>query len=363
MRSHGVVVSLVLAAAVATGVACGGSSDDALFGAPPASSSSASSSAPSSSTSASSTATASSSPGVDSGAPPTAPLKTVFLVMMENHGWATVHASPSSTFINGPMTTLGAHAEAYSTPPGNHPSEPNYIWLEAGDNLGIADDAAPAKNHRSTKEHLTAQLEAAGISWKAYAEGIDADTCPLTTADGTHFDPKHTPQLYFDDVTDTNQPTSKHCVDHVRPFAELAQDLAKDQVARYNFITPNLCNDMHGETSLACPVIGNDDGLIKLGNDWLAAEIPKIQASKAYEDGGVIFVAWDEGDEPLFGDASDGPIPLFVLSPKARAGFASSTPHTHSSLLRTVQTIFGVTPYLRGAATSNDLSEMFTSFP
>jgi hypothetical protein len=305
------------------------------------------------------------------GTPPatsSGPLQTVFLIMLENHGWATIKNSPSASYIVNTLAKQGAHAEQYYTPPDLHPSEPNYIWLEAGDNLGITSDGPPADNHQATTEHLTTMLEAKGITWKAYAESIEADAsgveptvCPLEKV-GSSYDPKHTPQLYFDDVTNTNDPSSTHCKDHVKPYAALAKDLAANTVARYNFITPNLCNDMHGETALGCNVLQSD--MIKKGDDWLAAEVPKILASAAYKNDGVLFVVWDEGDATGFPPKSDdGPIPLLVMSPKAKAGFGSNTKFTHSSLLRTLQEIFGVTPFLRGAATSNDLSELFTSFP
>lgn len=155
-----------------------------------------------------------------------------------------------------------------------------YIWPDAGDSLGIANDAAPSSNRRATKHHLTAQLEAKKIPWKAYAEGISATGCPLT-ASGL-YDPKHTPQLYFDDVTDTNQASSAYCQAHVRPFTEFETDLGANTVARYNFITPNLCDDMHGNGfSGACSLLAKDAGEIKLGDDWLAANVPKILASQA----------------------------------------------------------------------------------
>jgi phosphatidylinositol-3-phosphatase len=295
------------------------------------------------------------------GAKPSTGIKTVFVIMMENHSWSTIKAAgTSSTYIVGTMLPMGAHAEAYSTPPGNHPSEPNYIWLEAGDNLGITNDAAPSANHQATKDHLTAQLEAKNIAWKAYAEDAPAGKCPLTSSG--LYDPKHTPQLYFDDVTDANQATSAHCQEHVRPYSDFAGDLAANKVGRYNFITPNLCNDMHGNGfSGACSVIASDKGRIKLGDTWLAAEIPKIMASAAYKDNGVIFVLWDEGDESL-GNASDGPIGMIAISPLAKPGFSTSKPYTHSSMLRTLEAIFGV-PYLRGAQGAQPLSELFTSFP
>jgi hypothetical protein len=100
--------------------------------------------------------------------------------------------------------------------------------------------------------------------------------------------------------------------------------------------------------------------MIKLGDDWLAKTVPAILASSAYKNNGVLFVLWDEGDG--VGSAQDGPIPMFVLSPKAKTNYKSSTKYTHNSMLRTIETIFGV-PTLRGAASSNDLSDFFTSFP
>jgi phospholipase C len=285
-------------------------------------------------------------------------LKTVFIIVLENESWSTIKASSRAAYINGTLVPMGGHAENYSTPPGNHPSEPNYIWLEAGGNLGITTDDDPVKNHQATTDHLVTKLQAAGVSWKAYVEDITGNDCPLS---GTAtFAPRHTPMLFFDDTTDGNSTTSANCKAHVRPYTELVTDLTNGNVARYNFITPNLCNDMHG-LSLACGAANFDE--IGAGDKWVKNEVPKILASNAYNDNGVLFIVWDEGDEALGQTASDGPIPMFVLSPKAKANFASQTKFTHSSMLKTIQEIFGVSPLLRDAANATDLSEFFTSFP
>jgi hypothetical protein len=54
---------------------------------------------------------------------------------------------------------------------------------------------------------------------------------------------------------------------------------------------------------------------------------------------------------------------LILLSPLGRAGgYANSIPCTHSSLLRTLQEIFGVSPWLGDAANANDLSDLFRQF-
>jgi hypothetical protein len=286
-------------------------------------------------------------------------LKTVFIILMENHSWSTIQASKSAPYINDTLVKAGGHAEQYFTPKGLHPSEPNYIWLEAGTSFGIKDDADPAQNHQASTEHLVTQLQSAGISWKAYVEDIPGTSCPLTSSG--LYGAKHTPQLFFDDVTDTNNPSSQNCIAHVRPFAELATDLSNDTVARYNFISPNLCHDMHGETlGVQCNALTSD--LIKIGDDWLAQTVPTITNSKAYNDGGVLFIVWDEGDEKLLQPASDGPIGMLVLSPLAKVGYQNGIAYTHSSTLRTVEEIFDV-PFLADANNATDLADFFTSFP
>ena len=274
------------------------------------------------------------------------PIKTVFVIIEENKNWSQITPS-AAPYLRNTLLPMGAHAEQYHTPPGLHPSEPNYIWMEAGTNLGIVDDADPASNHRNTREHLTAYLDRSGVSWKAYVEDIDGKSCPLTST--RLFGTKHVPFLFFDDVSGTNDSKSAYCISHIRPYGELAIDLANNTVARYNFITPNLCNDMH-------------DCGVTAGDTWLAAETPKIFASTAYRDGGALFVTWDEGEDQQ-GRDSDGPIGMIVVSPYAKTNYSNTIRYTHSSLLRTIQEIFGVTPLLGDAANAPGLSDLFVSVP
>jgi len=275
--------------------------------------------------------------------------ETVFLIMMENHNWSDIKNSPSAPYINQTLLPMASYAEQYFNPPGNHPSEPNYLWLEAGTNFGISNDDDPAVNHQSTSQHFVTLLDNAYISWKSYQEGISGTVCPLT-GEG-FYAPKHNPMIFFDDVTNTNDPNSSYCIAHVRPYSELVTDLQQNTQARYNFITPNLCNDMHN----TCAPL-ND--AVMQGDTWLAQYLPAIFNSQAYTTGGIVFITWDEGE------GGDGPIGMIVLSPGAKGGGYSNTIHyTHSSLLRTLQEIFGVTPLLGDATQATDLSDLFTTFP
>lgn len=296
---------------------------------------------------------------------PSHAVQTVFVIMMENHSWAGLKGNTSAPYINGTLLPMSAHAEQYATTV--HPSELNYIWLEAGDTLTIIDDADPTepKNQQpATNDHLSAQLTKAGIPWKAYAEDIDGTSCPLTSSPllgPGDYAAKHTPQIFFADVTDNFSFTSANCIAHVRPYSELAADLTTPgKLARYNFISPNLCHDMHNAINCGTASLN----IVKAGDDWLAANVPPILASPAFANGGLLLVLWDEGDAALTGQASNGPIPLFVTGSMVKKGYESQTAYSHSSTLKTIEEIFGV-PLLRAAGDpkTHDLSDMFQQFP
>ena len=285
--------------------------------------------------------------GSDAGAHPK---PTVFVIVMENHNWSSIKGSASAPYLNGTLLPQASYAENYTNPRGNHPSEPNYIWLEAGSSLGVHNDSAPTANHQSTTAHLSTLLDAANVSWRSYQEDIDGRTCPLIPV--RKYAPKHNPFVFFDDQTNTNDSTYAPCIAHNRPYAELASDLATDSVARYNFITPNLCNDMHDSTGC-----GTNDS-VKNGDSWLATEVPKILASASYQRGGALFITWDESE------GGDFPIGMIVLSPKAKGhGYSNHATYTHSSLLRTLQELMNVTPLLGDAAHATNLSELFDVYP
>src|SRR5579862_8432918 len=130
-------------------------------------------------------------------------LKTVFVIAMENHNWTQpadqltgpiqqIFQNPNAPFINSlvngtsPISRQVAYATNYhnvlATASGNnphiHPSEPNYLWAEAGTNFNVADDNDPYSTnntipHVFSSQHLSGLLQAAGRSWKSYQEDID----------------------------------------------------------------------------------------------------------------------------------------------------------------------------------------------
>jgi len=272
---------------------------------------------------------------------------------MENYPWSSIKSNSSAPYINNILLPLAAHCEQYYNPSNYTCSLLSYLWLEAGTAFGISTDDPhcddpPSVNHQSTTNHLVTLLNQAGISWKTYQEGGLPDRMLLN--DSGNYAVRHNPFVYFDDVTATNNQFYPYGVAHVRPYSELAGDLASNTVARYNFITPDLCHDMHDSCAPA-----NDP--VRQGDSWLASEIPKLMSSAAYSNNGAIFITWDDPDVPIV-----EPIGMLVLSPLVRSpGYVSTNRYTHSSTLKTMQELFRVSPFLGAAANENNLSELFVS--
>src|SRR4051812_1660551 len=196
----------------------------------------------------------------------------VFVIPLENHNWSSFLGNASAPYLNGTLLPQASYCDQYYNPPGLHPSEPNYLWLEAGTNFGITNDNPPAINSQSTTNHFVTQLTTAGISWKTYQESIDGLTCPV--ADNYPYAVRHNPFAFFTDVTTSASPT---CTQVMRPLSELASDIAGNTLAHYNFITPNVCSDGHD----SCAPTNNP---VKQTDDWLAANLPTILNSPQYQN-------------------------------------------------------------------------------
>src|SRR5580704_17493625 len=86
-------------------------------------------------------------------------IKTFFVIAMENHNWtqpssqtgpAQILGNAAAPYINSLVTPGNPNAAQVSyasnyqnAGPGIHPSDPNYIWAEAGSNRGILNDNDP----------------------------------------------------------------------------------------------------------------------------------------------------------------------------------------------------------------------------
>ena len=226
-----------------------------------------------------------------------------------------------------------------------HPSEPNYLWMVAGENFGILDDAEPVSNHVDSTSHLADQIEHAGLTWKSYQEGMGA---PCGLISQGRYAARHDPFVYFNDVSGwdgTAYQLSPRCNEHVVDYSQLDTDLANHAMPSYAFITPDLDHDMH-------------DGTIAQGDQWLATEVPKLLGTEAFNNGGVIFLLWDEGGGS---PPADDP-PFIAISPNAKNGYVSLADYDTSAFLKTVETVLGVAPLpcSADAATVHTMDDLFS---
>ena len=365
-------------------------------------------------------------------------IKTVFVIGMENHNWTQpankfsggiqqIYKNPNAPFINSlvdgtatatvdgaevKISQQVAYATAYhnvlATPRGNnphiHPSEPSYIWSEAGSNFGVRNDNDPYSvvggTNQNTKEHLSTLLTKAGKSWRSYQEDIDLTsknrqlinvplppekwTVPLSSFSGMfvsgninayngsnqfNYAAKHNPMVFFTDTNGGNDSsTANRLASHYAPLQQLKTDLANHKVADYNWITPDMYNDMHTMLSAGFKGMTGDAAMIRQGDEFFRQIIPMIMASDAYKDNGVIVIWFDESEQD--GDPGDNAddfnhtIPEIIISPLAHPNvngipYAGTVNYTHSSDLRTWQEVFHVGPLLGDAAKAKDLSDLF----
>lgn len=302
----------------------------------------------------------------------------VFVIAFENHDfsqpfkfWGTkaIQGNSAAPYMNSlvtpgnPNAAQVSYAKAYYGAAKHlHPSEPNYIWAEAGTNFGVHTDKDPSKklgNVFSGVDHLTAQLNAAGIPWKNYQEDVEYSQSPTISAIGhgpvnayngtaMHgYAAKHNPMAFFTDTATEN----------VYPLARLFQDLKDNKVGRYNWITPDLFNDAHtsprGGFTYHGKHYSGDQAAIAAADHFLSVVIPKIMASRAYKANGIIILWWDETEG---GDDTHHPIPEIVISPLAKGnGYGSTVPMNHSSDLKTMEEIFRL-PALHNPIPKNEVS-------
>src|SRR5882762_8070956 len=90
-----------------------------------------------------------------------------FVIVMENSYLAAALRAPSISALAAKYT-LSTNYRAVSSP-----SLPNYLALTSGSTWGITDDAY----HVLPAGGLGAQLTAAGVTWRAYMEGLTSAAC------------------------------------------------------------------------------------------------------------------------------------------------------------------------------------------
>jgi hypothetical protein len=205
------------------------------------------------------------------------------------------------------------------------------------------------------------QVTAAGKQWKAYVAGMGSSTCvhadsnaaddaPLTGA-GSDYATRHNPFIYFHSLLDLGG-----CSSNDVGIQHLAGDLrAVKRTPTYAYIAPGLCDE---PSATSCP--GDKPGGLAGEDAFLKRWVPKILASEAYKQDGVLMIVFaDSETAAAAGAARQGPVKTgaLILSPLAAKGRTLSGAYGPYSVLRTTEDLLGYTPLVH-AKTAKSFADL-----
>lgn len=204
------------------------------------------------------------------------------------------------------------------------------------------------------------QLTAKGGTWRTYQEDMgnsatEPKTCrhpPIGEADptvlahkGDQYATRHNPFVYFHSIID-----SPVCKKNVVGLDRLKTDLSSAaSTPNLVYISPNLCHDGHD-----APCVDGQPGGLASADTWLKQWVPKILASPAYKQSGLLIITFDEAElddssaccntppSPNVPTPGGGRIGAVVLSPFVKAASTNATPYNHYALLCSIEDLFGL---------------------
>ncbi|KAK0543872.1 hypothetical protein OC846_005810 [Tilletia horrida] len=242
----------------------------------------------------------------------------VIAIFFENEDASTVIAD--TNFKNAAQKGI-YHSSYYAV---THPSQPNYIAYVSGSTQGCTNDQNININAKSVAD----TLEAKGISWGAYAEGLPSTACYTGATYGTSsYARKHEPFISF-----LNVQNSSRC-SNIKQSSQFSTDFNNGNLPQFTLYIPDLKNDGHDtSTSYA----GN------WLNGWLNTYLSGIQQSNT-----LLHLVFDES-------ASTSPNKVYSVLlggavPSVNVGATDSTSYSHYSMLKTVENNWGL-----ASLTSND---------
>lgn len=249
----------------------------------------------------------------------------IFVVVLENESATSALSGP---FLKK-LTTMGGYLSNFHA--NAHPSEPNYLTMVAGSNLGVTDDG----EHQLSATNLADLLEAKGLTWKAYAEDLPG---PCQQRDKGLFAQRHVPFLSFFGILNDRA----RCANIV-DAKQLSSDIASGRLPSYAMYTPNLNND------------GHDTGL-RYADDWLRKTFGPLLEDPRFIKDTLFVVSFDEGSDF---DPANRIYTVFYNPDHVKAGSVDSQRFEHPSLLRFIEDNFSLGNLGRGDATAPAITGVF----
>jgi phosphatidylinositol-3-phosphatase len=291
----------------------------------------------------------------------------VFLIIGENTDYSHLKLSNAPYLLGTVRPESAWFTNFYAT---THWSEANYVALVTGQFNPCEQADGGIRCHQNV-DSLFNQLNGAGLTWKVWLDGapgkcdgggsncLSDQPCPLSG-----FYTTGNPPILFNDTEGTNGVWSATTPSHEclsndvpagKPSAGMSYfnaNLSAGSVANFNFVIPNGCNDGEGNCA------PTNDRYTQYDN-FLAREVPLIEASPSFGHNGVIIITYDEdqrmgGITAKNGFGSGGHTVCAILSPSAVPGNYTSKTYAYS-LLRTLEDGFQLSDYLGNASAVSPL--------
>jgi phospholipase C len=145
----------------------------------------------------------------------------IMIVFLENQGLDPV--LKNSVFKN--MTKYGTLLTNYHG--SYHPSQPNYVAVIAGDNMGVRNDG----QYELKGDSIVDLLEKKGISWKTYQENYPGNC--FAEMKNYPYMRKHNAFISFDQIRNNKERCARIVnADH------LWNDIGNNTLPQYSFYTP-----------------------------------------------------------------------------------------------------------------------------
>ena len=264
----------------------------------------------------------------------------VVIIMMENHSLRTVLADRTDMPYLNSLWRGGSSLDFTSYATLAHPSLPNYLGITSGFTQATSDSVHPGQYAGPT---VWDQLTGAGVSWGVFEEGMPSACYPGISyndpATNGQYLLRHDPGIAYGTVYKSAQ------CQQVQPLSTLNYA----SLPAVTFITPNVCDDMHGLTSAQLTGTGfanclvASSGLEQRSDQWLSQIVPRLTVA-----GATVLVTFDECCAASLG-------PGYALETGAGVTPGStSTPYSHYSVLAAIEDAYGL-PLLGAAGTANPL--------
>lgn len=298
-------------------------------------------------------------------APPATNIKHVFVITLQGRGFdATFGTGSPATYLNGELRPKGTLLTQFSSlgkadvadrlafiggqPPNASTKANCTTYKDIPPTAEVSDEGVVSTDgciYPNTVLSLGDQLTSNRLTWQSYAEdhekgpGGASATCRRPFAGdpddtqvprpGDAYAAKNNPFVYFHSLLDLSG-----CDADVGPLTKLDADLADPKMTpNLAYLAPSLCHD--GSEAAGC------DGPTGLAgaDGFLQTWVPKILASKAYQEAGLLVITFAGGPA---GDDAPSRNGTLLLSRYAQAGGNDDTKYDPYGLLRSVEDLFGL---------------------